>query len=65
MVALNSKVNAGELLFTALDSGDMEKTNEIMDKHPESVDARDEEKRVRRGSDQKMPKEGAREKKIK
>ncbi|KAL3115540.1 hypothetical protein niasHT_015878 [Heterodera trifolii] len=46
MVALNSKVNACELLFAALDSGDMEKTNEIMDKHPQSVDARDEEKRV-------------------
>uniref|UniRef100_A0A914HEW9 T-complex protein 1 subunit eta n=1 Tax=Globodera rostochiensis TaxID=31243 RepID=A0A914HEW9_GLORO len=46
MVATNSVGNAGELLFAALDGGDMEESNEILDGHPESVDARDEELRV-------------------
>lgn len=37
---------AADLLFAALDNGDVHGANDVLDRHPDSVDARDEELRV-------------------
>ena len=39
-------VDAGELLFAALDAGELGDANDILDRNPESVDARDAELRA-------------------